>query len=80
MCPAPRGETPGRGSGGEAGPETEAVIGRQVRSPSTTGSVAVTQSTIFRWPVVVLWSAGWAPCPRTEPVDRIDSGVAGGFR
>lgn len=52
----------------KAGPDTEVVIGRQVRSPSTTGSVAVTQSTILRSPVVVFCSAGWA---RSTPESRM---------
>ncbi len=49
------------------GPDTEAVILSQVPSPSLTGSVAVTQSTILRSPVVVFCSAGW---PRSTPESR----------
>ncbi len=49
------------------GPVTDVVIGRQVPSPSVTGSVAVTQSTILRSPVVVFWSAGLA---RSTPESR----------
>ncbi len=48
----------------KVGPATEVSIRRQVLSLSTTGSVAVTQSTIFRSPVVVFCSAGW---PRSTP-------------
>ncbi|CAM5384434.1 hypothetical protein SGLAM104S_03309 [Streptomyces glaucescens] len=50
------------------GPATEVVIRRQVPSPSATGSVAVTQSTILRSPVVVFCSAG---CPRSTPESRM---------
>ncbi len=49
------------------GPETLVVIGRQVASLSRIGSVAVTQSTILRSPVVVFWSAGWE---RSTPESR----------
>lgn len=52
----------------KVGPDTEVTIGRQVRSASTTGSVAVTQSTILRSPVVVFRSAGWA---RSTPESRM---------
>ncbi len=44
----------------KVGPVTVVPIRSQVPSPSLTGSVAVTQSTILRSPVVVFWSAGWA--------------------
>ena len=44
------------------GPVTWVIIGRQVASSN--GSVAVTQSTIFRSPVVVFCSAG---CSRSTP-------------
>ncbi len=44
------------------------TMGRQVASPSTIGSVAVTQSTILRSPVVVFCSAGW---PRSTPESRM---------
>ncbi len=44
------------------------TIGRQVASPSAIGSVEVTQSTIFRSPVVVFCSAGW---PRSTPESRM---------
>lgn len=40
------------------GPDTTWSIRSQVPSPSLTGSVAVTQSTILRSPVVVFCSAG----------------------
>ncbi|MCP9997721.1 hypothetical protein LUX34_22300 [Streptomyces werraensis] len=43
-------------------------MGRQVWSLSTIGSVAVTQSTILRSPVVVFCSAGW---PRSTPESRM---------
>lgn len=42
----------------KVGPLTSRAIRRQVPSPSATGSVAVTQSTILRSPVVVFCSAG----------------------
>ncbi len=50
------------------GPETSEVIGSQVPSASVSGSVAVTQSTILRSPVVVFCSAGW---PRSMPESRM---------
>src|SRR3954451_22139807 len=43
-----------------AGPVTAVIMARQEPSLSSNGSVAVTQSTIFRWPVVVFCSAGWS--------------------
>lgn len=49
------------------GPLTEVSIRRQVASLSETGSVAVTQSTILRSPVVVFCSAG---CARSTPESR----------
>ncbi|CAM5581122.1 hypothetical protein SCYAM73S_02558 [Streptomyces cyaneofuscatus] len=49
------------------GPVTVCDICSQVPSPSFTGSVAVTQSTILRSPVVVFFSAGW---PRSTPESR----------
>ena len=52
----------------KAGPDTAVTIGRQVLSLSMIGSVAVTQSTIFRSPVVVFCSAGW---PRSTPESRM---------
>ena len=39
---------------------TSVSMARQVPSPSNSGSVAVTQSTILRSPVVVVCSAGWS--------------------
>ncbi|CAM5251188.1 hypothetical protein SNARM312S_05936 [Streptomyces narbonensis] len=42
----------------KTGPATGAFCRRQVASPSVIGSVAVTQSTILRSPVVVFWRAG----------------------
>ncbi len=51
----------------KTGPETGVIWGRQVASPSVSGSVAVTQSTILRSPVVVLCRAGWA---RSTPESR----------
>ncbi len=50
------------------GPLTSLFICRQVRSPSSTGSVAVTQSTILRSPVEVSASAGWS---RSTPESRM---------
>lgn len=50
------------------GPVTDSVIRSQVPSPSLTGSVAVTQSTILRSPVVVFFRAGW---PRSTPESRM---------
>lgn len=47
---------------------TGVIWARQVASLSVIGSVAVTQSTILRSPVVVFWSAGW---PRSTPESRM---------
>ena len=46
---------------------TSVIMGRQVASLSRTGSVAVTQSTILRSPVVVFCRAGWS---RSTPESR----------
>ncbi len=62
------------GYGGDADEKVPDALGtagvsmaRQVASPSTSGSVAVTQSTILGSPVVVVCSAGWS---RATPESR----------
>ena len=52
----------------KVGPLTLVSIARQVASPSSSGSVEVTQSTILRSPVVVVASAGWS---RSTPESRM---------
>ncbi|CAM5441825.1 hypothetical protein STANM309S_03017 [Streptomyces tanashiensis] len=52
----------------KTGPATGVTWARQVASPSVSGSVAVTQSTILRSPVVVFCRAGW---PRSTPESRM---------